>query len=102
MERRIVLAGATGFIGRPLVDSLLADGHDVVVLTRRPGSTGLPAGARAVGWDGATVDGWAGELAGAEGVVNLAGASIGRYRWTSARKREILRSRVETTRALVE
>jgi uncharacterized protein (TIGR01777 family) len=99
---RIVLAGATGFIGRPLVSSLLAEGYDVAVLTRRPDSASVPAGARAVGWDGATVDSWSMELAGAAGVVNLAGASIGRYRWTSARKREIVRSRVETTRALVE
>jgi uncharacterized protein len=103
MERgRIVLAGATGFIGRPLVGSLLDDGYDVAVLTRRPESADLPAGARAVGWDGATVESWSVELSGAEGVVNLAGASIGRYRWTRARKREIVRSRVETTRALVE
>lgn len=103
MQRgRIVLAGATGFIGRPLVRSLLGDGHDVTVLTRRPESAGLPAGARAVHWDGVTTDAWSDQLAGAVAVVNLAGASIGRYRWTRGRKRELLRSRVETTRALVD
>jgi uncharacterized protein len=103
MQRgRIVLAGATGFMGRPLVHSLLADGRDVAVLTRRPASAGLPAGARALRWDGATVEGWSSELVGAVAVVNLAGASVGGYRWTRGRKREILRSRVETTRALVE
>lgn len=99
---KLVLAGATGFIGRPLVESLLADGFEVVVLSRRPESAALPWGTRVVGWDGASVDGWTGELAGASGLVNLAGASIGRYRWTARRKREILRSRVETSRTLVE
>jgi uncharacterized protein (TIGR01777 family) len=99
---KLVLAGATGFIGRPLVESLLADGFELVVLSRRPESAGLPAVARAVGWDGASVDGWTGELANASGVVNLAGASIGRYRWSAHRKREIVRSRVETSRTLVE
>jgi uncharacterized protein (TIGR01777 family) len=94
------LAGATGFIGRPLVESLVSEGFEVVVLSRRPESAGLAA-ARVVEWDGASADGWSGELAGAAGVVNLAGASIGRYRWTSRRKREIVRSRVESTRALV-
>jgi uncharacterized protein len=98
----LVLAGATGFIGRPLVDTLMRDGFEVVVLSRRPESAVLPAGARAVGWDGANVDGWSHELAEATGVINLAGASIGRWRWTGARKREIVRSRVDTTRALVE
>jgi uncharacterized protein (TIGR01777 family) len=98
----IVVAGGTGFIGRPLVRALLDDGHDVAVLTRRPGSAGLIPGARAVRWDGATVEGWGEELAGAAAVVNLAGASVGRFRWTRGRKREILSSRVETTRALVE
>jgi uncharacterized protein len=99
---KLVLAGATGFIGRPLVDSLVRDGYEVVVLSRRPESAVLPTGARAVGWDGANVDGWSDELTGATGVINLAGASIGRWRWTVARKREIVRSRVDTTHALVE
>lgn len=99
---KLVLAGATGFIGRPLVDSLVRDGFEVVVLSRRPERAVLPAGARAVGWDGASVDGWSGELVEAAGVVNLVGASIGRFRWTAGRKREIVRSRVDTTRALVE
>jgi uncharacterized protein (TIGR01777 family) len=99
---KLVLAGATGFMGRPLVDSLVRDGFEVVVLSRHPGAAVLPAGARAVAWDGTSVDGWSGELADATGIVNLAGASIGRWRWTPARKREIVRSRVETTRALVE
>jgi uncharacterized protein YbjT (DUF2867 family) len=31
---RIFVAGATGAIGRPLLDQLLARGHDVVALTR--------------------------------------------------------------------
>ena len=99
---KLVLAGATGFIGRPLVESLVADGFEVVLLTRHPERADLPAGVRAVGWDGVGVDGWSGELAHSSGVANLAGASIGRYRWTSGRKREIVRSRVETNRALVE
>ena len=45
---RIVIAGGTGFLGRPLTAALLRDRHDIVVLTR--GSTAAPAGARAVAW----------------------------------------------------
>ena len=50
---KIVIAGGTGFLGRPLAAALVRDGHDVVVLTR--GATRaappLPAGTRAVTWD---------------------------------------------------
>lgn len=99
---KIVLGGATGFIGRPLVASLLEAGHDVVVLTRDPGRAPLPAGARAVRWDGASVTPeWAGELRDAGAVVNLAGASLGDGRWTEARKRVLRSSRIDANDAIV-
>lgn len=101
---KIVVAGATGFIGRPLVHSLRHDGHDVVVLTRHPrkASELFPDGVRSVEWTGAEVeDSWANELEGAGGVVNLAGASIGTRRWTKRRKAVIVGSRVASTAALV-
>ena len=105
MSGRVVVAGGSGYIGRALVRSLAADG-DVVVLTRDPqrAAKPLPRGARAVRWDGRTVeDAWARELRGARGVVNLAGASVGSPpRWTSGRKRAILESRLASTGALVE
>ena len=103
MERtrgRVVVAGGSGFVGRKLVDELATRGYEVVVLSRSPerAARRLPEGARAVGWDGD----WAGELPGAAGVVNLAGASIGGGRWTARRKEAILSSRVETTGRLVD
>ena len=72
---KIVLAGASGFLGRPLVGRLSADGHDVVVLTRRPNAAAT--GHREVAWqpDG-TAGRWAEALDGADAVVNLAGESI--------------------------
>ncbi|MET9390163.1 NmrA family NAD(P)-binding protein [Streptomyces sp. NPDC006624] len=44
----ILVAGATGNVGRPLVEQLLAAGHEVRALTRNPDKADLPAGARAV------------------------------------------------------
>ncbi len=93
---RILIAGGTGFVGQVLCPRLSAAGHEVVLLTRREG-TALPRGvAKAV----TRLD----ELdAGAFGaVVNLAGAPIGDARWTEARKKLLLDSRVDTTRNLVE
>ena len=98
----IVLAGATGYIGRPLIAALHAASHRLVVLTRRPSETGgLPAGVELVEWDGRTATGsLAGVLDGAGAVINLSGANIGARRWTEARKRELLQSRTEPLAAL--
>ena len=98
---RIVIAGGTGFLGRPLTAALLRDRHDIVVLTR--GSTAAPAGARAVAWEpNGEVGPWAEEVGRAEAIVNLAGESIAGKRWTAAQKRRILDSRVGATRSLAE
>lgn len=100
---KIVMAGATGFIGRPLLQALAGAGHEVVQLTRRSGEdASVPSGGRRVQWDGRTSDGnWAAELDGAGAVINLAGANIGEKRWTEQRKREILESRLDATGAIV-
>jgi uncharacterized protein (TIGR01777 family) len=103
----IVIAGGSGFLGRPLTATLLRDGHDVVVLTRNAAASSRPAapmqaGARTVTWtpDGRT-GAWAAEIAGAGAVVNLSGESIAGKRWTTAQKQRILDSRVRATRSLV-
>ena len=98
---RYVVAGGTGLIGRRLVAAWLAEGAEVTVLSRAATPAGLPAGARAAHWDGRTVGAWAECLAGADGVVNLAGANVGEGRWTRQRKQRLCASRVEPTRALV-
>src|SRR5574341_2646541 len=102
---KVVLAGAPGFIGPPLIRALQSGGHEIVALTRRPAAAPdvLPPGARAVGWNGRAVDdAWAGELSGAGAVVNLSGANIGGSRWTAARKTELVESRTQPTAALVD
>jgi hypothetical protein len=91
---RIVASGASGLIGSALVPALEREGHDVVRLVRRE-----PQGPKELAWDPAagTID--AAGLAGADAAVNLNGATIGR-RWTAARKREIVESRVRSTELL--
>lgn len=108
---RILITGGTGLIGRALTESLAADQHEVIVLSRNPDpNTKLPAGARIVRWDARTSAGW-GELAdGAGAIINLAGASIagsGLFpflleRWSSKRKRLILQSRIDAGQAVVQ
>jgi uncharacterized protein (TIGR01777 family) len=98
---KVVVAGGTGFLGRPLVEALAADRHDVVVLTRNGAAKPPPGGARAVPWlpNGDTGP-WAAELNGAGAIVNLAGESIAGRRWSAEHKRRILDSRVNATHSL--
>jgi hypothetical protein len=100
---KIVIAGGTGFLGRPLANTLLQEGHEVVLLTRgTPDSARAEAkGARAVSWDpDGKVGPWSEEVSGAQAVVNLAGESIAGKRWTGAQKARIRDSRVRATRSL--
>ncbi len=100
---KIVIAGGSGFLGRALSERLVADGHQVLVLTRGAGPGRPWEGLRSTAaWtpNGAAGD-WATAIDGADAVVNLAGTSIGDARWTKARKADILSSRVDATRSLV-
>jgi uncharacterized protein (TIGR01777 family) len=100
---KVLISGGSGFIGRHLVESLLRDSHEVVVLTRRPETSNPQAGARYVAWDPRAANGdWVKEVSGAQGVVNLAGTSIGSWPWTRQKMAELLSSRLSATAALVQ
>lgn len=96
---KVVIAGGTGFLGRRLAADLTSRGHDVVILTRNPDHA-LPW--RQVRWDGRTVGDWADELDGDNvAVVNLAGKLVD-CPPTGTNIAELVSSRVDSTRALVE
>lgn len=91
----VVVSGGTGFIGKHLVKHLLGRGHSVSVISRDPQRVAGMFDGKAAGCTLETLP------AKFEGVINLAGATLDK-RWTAARKREILDSRVEVTRTLSE
>jgi uncharacterized protein (TIGR01777 family) len=97
-RQSILVTGGTGFVGSRLVAALIAAGHDVTVLTRsRANASDLPAPVRIITSlqqiaDDARVD----------AIVNLAGEPISDGPWTARKRRRILRSRLRTTRGLVE
>jgi uncharacterized protein (TIGR01777 family) len=100
---KVLISGGSGFIGSHLVASLAKDGHDVVVLSRRAATKTPPSGVRYVAWDAHSANGdWVKELSGAQGIVNLAGASIGSWPWTRRRMSELVSSRLSATAALVQ
>jgi uncharacterized protein (TIGR01777 family) len=92
---KVVIPGGTGQVGTVLARAFVADGHEVVVLSRRPGE----APWRIVRWDAETVGDWATELDGADVVINLAGRSVN-CRYSAENRRAIKESRVNSTRAV--
>lgn len=92
---RVVLAGASGFLGSALIAHLRADGHEILRLVRRPARA-----ADELQWDPATGSLDPAALTGAAAAVNLAGAGVGDKRWSESYKRVLRASRVDSTRTL--
>ena len=84
-------------MGTLLARAFQRGGHEVVVLGRSPAAGPW----RSVTWDAKTLGPWAAELDGADVVINLAGRNVN-CRYNAANRREILESRVDSTRVLGE
>jgi len=91
---KIVIPGGSGHLGHLLTGELRRAGHDVVVLSRHLDGPGVK-------WDGRTLGPWAGEIDGADAVINLAGRNVN-CRYSARHRDEILRSRVDSTRVVGE
>src|SRR5215471_10274445 len=92
---KIVIPGGTGQVGTLLTRAFIADGHEVVLLSRNPGN----APGRVIRWDAETVGDWAAEIDGADVVINLAGRSVN-CRYNAENRRLIKESRVKSTQAV--
>lgn len=101
---KIVIAGATGFIGQKLTSRLLDSHASVVVLSRKPASSRTTG--RALldygQWDGRNQGDWTRHIDGADAVINLSGQSVASRRWSKTRKQQLYSSRIDSTNALVE
>src|SRR6185369_6379422 len=84
-----------GQVGTMLARAFTNDGHEVVVFTRKIHA----ADWKVIAWDAETLGEWADEIDGADVVINLAGRNVN-CRYTPENKREIMSSRVDSTRAV--
>jgi len=98
-NKLVAVAGATGLIGSRLVQMLVEQGYSVRVLTRNPASAKSKLNVPGVQYAAPTQ--WKAAIRGTKAVINLAGEPIA-TRWSPELKEEIKRSRVSTTRRVVE
>lgn len=100
---KIVVTGATGFVGSALVPAVLARGDEVTVLSRSAARAKATLGdVTVVDADLETPGPWTAVLATADAILHLAGESVGVKRWNARQKQLVRDSRVESTRTIVE
>lgn len=86
---KVLLTGATGFVGSRLKPMLAAAGHEVTTVGR--------GGASDLDWSDASLGRG---VASCEAIVHLAGENLFARRWSDAQKQRLVASRVDTTRRL--
>ena len=96
----IAITGASGLIGRRLIQALSQGGHSITVFSRHAG-TNLPPGVKLAVWDPVQGPPPAGSLTDIDAIINLAGAPVAQ-RWSARVKQDIVESRVAGTRNLVQ
>lgn len=100
---RVVITGATGFIGRALCRALHRD-YEVIALSRDASRAAKSIGemAKIIEWDGRTTGSWYKQANGAFAIINLAGENVASGRWNESKKAGILHSRLDSSRAVLE
>jgi uncharacterized protein (TIGR01777 family) len=104
MNQKIIIAGGSGFLGQALAFHFQPHDFEIIVLSRSPRGRSLLTSAptyKEVAWDACNLGPWQTELEGATAVVNLTGKSVN-CRYNAVNRREIMDSRVNSTRVLGE
>ena len=97
----ILITGGTGLIGKALSKALLKKGYRVIILSRKTAVKPLTGYLSYATWnvEEQTIDNEA--IGAADYIIHLAGAGVADIRWTKKRKEEIISSRVESSKLIV-
>lgn len=95
---RVLITGGSGLVGTKLTAMLLEQGHQVSHLSRNPRKK---EGVEVYKWDVGKQEIAKKAIETADAIVHLAGAGVADKRWTAARKKEIMDSRVDSGKLLV-
>ena len=99
---RILVTGATGFIGRTFVKALSNRGHDVVAVSRSAAAAVLGEHVKVLEADPMVAGPWQATAAECDAAITLAGEHVGGRRWSDEQKGLIRSSRIRSTRNVVE
>lgn len=101
---RVVILGATGFVGRALVYALHGRGDDLLILSRRPNLVTRKFGTqiKAVKWTPEYDPAWGREIEGYDAVINLAGEPLFSRRWNARQRDLIMNSRVDSAAGIIK
>ena len=94
---KVLISGASGLIGTELNLQLQAQGHQVVRLVRRPARS-----AEELSWSPGLAPLDPASLSDIDAVINLAGATTGKIPWTKKYEKELIASRLDSTKTLVD
>ena len=97
MNKHILITGATGMVGKKIINVLQQSGHTVAILSRKKKS--LP-GVKTYLWDVDKNQIDTRCMDGTDTIIHLAGENIAAKKWTEKRKKQIIDSRVLSTRLL--
>jgi hypothetical protein len=99
---KLLITGASGFIGTALCQRLLEEGHSLTLFTRGSPPNANTDAKRWLHWTPGTLRSWETELDGIDGVINLAGEPIAERKWSNTQRRRLEKSRVDATHVLVQ
>jgi len=99
---RLLVTGATGFIGTALCSRLLEQGHSLTLLTRHKPPEADTGVKQWLHWTPGVLREWGDAVDGADGIINLAGEPIADKKWTATQRRRLEKSRVDATHSLVQ
>jgi uncharacterized protein (TIGR01777 family) len=103
MSERVLVTGASGFIGRKICQELVDSHYEVIALSRRAceAKEKLGDNVKVVQWDFISATGCESVMDGALAIINLAGENIATGKWMPMKKQQILESRINVGKAIV-
>ncbi|MCK5453328.1 MAG: TIGR01777 family oxidoreductase [Calditrichia bacterium] len=104
MLKKIIISGATGFIGQAVTFFLLKEGYEIIGLSRNPEhyQTLFQDKVKLISWDAKSSKGWWELAEGSLAFINLAGENIGSGIWTRKKRERMIESRIDAGRAMTE